>query len=86
MTKVNFLGDTTLEAAQVQWEIWRRLTPDRRLKLACEMSDTLRRITASGVRSRHPEYSEEEVKLATIRLCLGDELFRQVYPNSKVTP
>lgn len=80
------LGDTTLEAAKVQWDIWRRLTPDRRLQLACEMSDTLRRITASGVRSRHPEYSEDEVKLAVIRLCLGEELFRQVYPDVKVKP
>src|SRR5437867_1679624 len=50
-----FLGDTTLEAARVQWEVFRRMKPEKRLELAFSMSESLRRLVASGVRSRHPE-------------------------------
>ncbi len=36
-----------------------------------------------GVRQRHPEYSEEEVRLAFIRLWLGAELYRRAYPAER---
>jgi hypothetical protein len=77
-------ADTTLEAARVQYDIYRRMPPERRLELALRMSDSLRALTAAGVRHRHPEYDEEQVRLAVIRLTLGDELFRQVYPGVAV--
>jgi hypothetical protein len=77
-------ADTTPEAARVQLEIYRRMPASRRLELALQMSDTVRHIVAAGVRSRHPHYSEEQVRLAVIRLTLGDALFRQVYPGVDV--
>ncbi|HEX5269626.1 MAG TPA: hypothetical protein VFW33_04015 [Gemmataceae bacterium] len=77
-------ADTTLDAWRVQVEIYRRMPPSRRLELACEMSDTLRRTVAAGVRGRHPDYSEEQVRLAVARLWLGDELFRKVYPGVEI--
>jgi hypothetical protein len=48
-------ADTTPKAALVQREIFRRMSPSRRLELACEMSDFLRGIVAEGIRSRHPD-------------------------------
>jgi hypothetical protein len=77
-------GDTSLEAFRVELSILRRLSAGRRLKMACRMTDSLRNVVASGVRSRHPEYTERQVKLATIRLTLGDELFREVYRGMDV--
>jgi len=77
-------ADTTPEARLVELAIWRRMSPERRLEIAFEMTETLRSIVAAGVRSRHPEYSEQQVKLAMIRLWLGDELFRKVYPGVDV--
>jgi hypothetical protein len=49
-------ADTTREAFLVNLEILRRLTPDRRLAMACRMTDNVRAIAAAGVRIRHPEY------------------------------
>jgi hypothetical protein len=72
-------ADTTVEAARVQYEIFRRMPAERRLELALQMSDALREIAAAGVRQRHPDYSEEQVRLAVIRLTLGDDLFRKAY-------
>ena len=51
-----------------------------------ELSDAVREIAAEGVRSRHPEYSDEQVRLAVIRLTLGEKLFREAYPGVDVRP
>jgi hypothetical protein len=77
-------ADTTLEAARVHSEIYRRMSPARRLELVLEMSESFRRVMAEGVKSRHPDYTPEQVRLAVIRLSLGDELFAQVYPGVQV--
>src|SRR5437588_5125605 len=63
-------ADTTREAWQVQMEVLRRMSPNRRLELAFQMTNSLREVVASGVRSRHPEYSDDQVRLAVIRLTL----------------
>lgn len=77
-------GDTTEEAARVQWGVLRRMPPEKRLEQAFQMTADLRRRLADGVRQRHPEYGERQVRLAVIRLTLGDELFRVVYPGVDV--
>jgi hypothetical protein len=79
-------ADTTPEAAAVQLEVYRRMSPVQRLEIALEMGDSLRRLSAAGVRRRHPEYTEEQVRLAVIRLSLGEELFRKAYPGVDVRP
>ncbi len=77
-------ADTTPEALQVEAAIFRRMTPDQRMALAFRMTASLRTVAAAGVRNRHPEYSEQQVKMAVIRMSLGDELFRKVYPGQDV--
>jgi hypothetical protein len=76
--------DTSLEAARVQWRIFRQMPASKRLEIALSLSDSLRRLAAVGVRARHPDYSEDQVRLAVIRLSLGEELFRKVYPDCDV--
>jgi len=77
-------ADTTREAAWAQVLVYRRMSPEQRLSLACQMNDSLRARLADGVRHRHPELSEEDVKLAVIRLYLGDELFGHAFPGVNV--
>lgn len=79
-------ADTSLEAFQVQVGIFRRMPPERRLAMVFEMSNSMRRLAASGVRSRHPNYSEEQVRLAVTWLTLGEKLFHEVYPGVDVRP
>ncbi len=75
-------GDTTPDAFWRQVEIFRGMTPIRRMELALEWGDTVRAITADGVRSRHPDWTEKQVKLEAIRLAIGDELFHAAYPEA----
>ena len=65
----------------MQAEIYRRMTPERRFELACEMSDNLRQLVADGVRGRHPDYTEEQVKMAVFRVGLGMSCFAKSIPG-----
>lgn len=81
-----FPPDTTLEAARIQFSIYRSLGTEGRAKMTLELSDNLRRLIETGVRSRHPEYDEKQVHLAVIKLMVGDELFAKAYPGWDLEP
>lgn len=74
-------GDTSIEAATVQLEAWRRLGPEGRVELAARLSDEVRQVALAGIRHRHPEYSEGMAFRALLRLVLGDALVREVWPS-----
>jgi hypothetical protein len=78
--------DTTEEAARVQREVYRRMSPSRRLQLIFEMNEQLRELLAAGVRDRNPDYTEAHVKMAVIRLWLGRELFERAFPGQHIVP
>jgi hypothetical protein len=46
------------------------------------MSEDVNAIAADGVRARHPAYDADRVRWAVLRLRLGDEVFRQVWPDA----
>lgn len=75
-------SDTSPEADAVQLEVYRRLGAEGRVELALRMSEEARATTRAGIRDRHPEYSEEEVRYAFFRLIHGDELFRKAWPEA----
>jgi hypothetical protein len=73
--------DTSLEAASVQLEAYRCMTPQARLRAALELTEVARSLLTAGVRKRHPEYDEDQVRMASIRLWLGHDQFRAAYPH-----
>jgi hypothetical protein len=73
--------DTTLEAAAVQLEAWRRLGPEGRVELAARLSDEIRQVALTGICHRHPHYSESAAFRALLRLVLGDALVRALWPD-----
>ena len=78
--------DTTLAAHRAQVEWYRRISPAERVALAATMSDEVRAVSRSGIQARHPEYSPEQVRLALLRLVLGDDLFRRALPDAPLFP
>jgi hypothetical protein len=75
--------DTTKEAENIQIEIFRRMGPEGRLRSALHLTRTSHTLLAAGVRNRHPDYTEHQIKLATIKLTLGAKLFASAYPQAK---
>jgi len=54
-----------------------------RVEIAAQLSEDVREVAAAGIRSRHPEYSPDQVRLALYRLLYGDDVFRsawQIHP------
>ena len=56
----------------------------QRTAVMFRLNQMAREATAAGIRSRHPEYSDENVGHALFRLMLGDELARAVWPDRKL--
>ena len=54
--------DTSAEAAKVQTEIHRALGGQRRLQLACQMSEAVRDLARARIRSKHPEFDESATR------------------------
>jgi hypothetical protein len=78
--------DTTPEAFWVQIEALRRLGTEGRARMTFQLCDQVRRFAAAGVRSRHPDYTDEQIRFAVIRLRLGERLFAKVYPGIDIQP
>jgi hypothetical protein len=73
--------DTCAEAHGVQREVYRRMGGCGRVAVAFRLSDAVRRTAQAGIRARHPEYGDEQVRLAYARLALGDALVRAAWPG-----
>jgi hypothetical protein len=78
--------DTSVNALRVQLETLRRMGETGRANLTADLSESLRQHVEAGVRHRHPEYDDRTVRLAAIRLRIGDDLFRRAFPHVRVEP
>jgi len=78
--------DTDLEAHAVQIALYRQMTPEKKLKLLFTMCHQSRELVKAGIRMRHPDYSESQVRDALFRMLLGDDLFREAYPDRALLP
>jgi len=75
--------DTTPEAERVQLEVFRQMGPEKRLQTGVALSRTCRNLLTEGVRRRHPEYDEGQIRLAAIRLMLPEKLFLAAFPEAR---
>lgn len=73
------MQDTSRDAEKKQIEVLRCMGSENRLRAAVELSRISRKLLREGVQKRHPEYTEPQVFLETIRLTLPEELFRTAY-------
>jgi hypothetical protein len=73
------MRDTTAAARRIQVEALRRLDGPTRLRMACQMSDDSQAVTLSGIRHRHPGWSEAAIQEELLRLMLGRDLAATVF-------
>ena len=77
-------ADTSPEAFRKQIAALRRLGISGRAQMTFELSDSLRATVEAGVRHRHPDYDDESVRMAVLRLMIGEEQFRAAFPRCRV--
>lgn len=58
------LSDHERVAREHQAAIFRAMTPQQRIAQALRMNATMRRLLALGFKSRHPDWSEAQVRRA----------------------
>jgi hypothetical protein len=73
--------DTDRAAYEIQRRIYMRLGAKERMAMAFRLSDTVRRLAISGIRHRHPDYTDAQVQDAFARLRLGDSVVRAIWPD-----
>ena len=66
-----------MEALQVQ--LWRQASPTRKMHMLAQLNASVRIVALTGLRSRHPNASEDELRRRLADLLLGQELARKVY-------
>lgn len=54
--------DTSARVAAVQVQLYRAAGEAKRAEIMADLSDALRDLAAAGVRQRHPEYDEDQVR------------------------
>jgi hypothetical protein len=64
------MHDTTLAAEQVRLAALRRMAPAERLRQALALSESVRRLTLAGLRTRYPDRTDFEL----VELVLGERL------------
>jgi hypothetical protein len=74
--------DTAPDIDRRQVEVYRGMTPARRVEIAVAMSEDAFTMAADGIRARHPDYDDAQVRWASFRLRHGDELFRAAWPQA----
>ena len=75
-------ADTSPEAAQVQLDLWRRMSTIEKAAVVSGVSTAVLRLSLAGIRSRHPDASDRECMLRLAVITLGRELTCKVYPEA----
>lgn len=73
------LSDTSAAAAAVQREIYRNMSPARKLELVEDANHTARVLALAGLAQRYPNEAPERLHRRLFDLVLGAELAERVY-------
>jgi hypothetical protein len=74
MSGVEPLTDTDPESARVHLDLLRQASPERRLRLALSLSQSVLNLSRDGIARRLPGAGPREVGLEFVRLHYGEEL------------
>ena len=77
-------ADTSADAWHAQLAMFRRFGGTQRLAIALRLTGLARETTRAGIRARHPEYGDGEVRRAFFRLLHGDAAALSVWPGPRL--
>lgn len=72
-------NDTSKESADIVTEIYRKMSPSKKIGLIFRAMRTGRQLAMAGLRQRHPEANEQEIWHLWAKQHLGEELYHEVY-------
>jgi hypothetical protein len=77
--------DTEKDSAIRQLEILQNMDINARAMITFELSDNLRSITESGIHDHHPNYTQEQIKQASLSIVVEREILEQAFYGCEVS-
>ena len=75
--------DTSREADEVQLCGYRGMSAAEKAEIVAELSEGVRVLTLEGIRQRHPNYDDDDVRKAMVALLYGREAARHIWPDEE---
>lgn len=79
------ITDTSRDVEEIQLELFRKAPPWRKLELVDQLNQSVKLLALSGLRKRHPNATEKELRRKLADLILGEELAFRVYGKSSAS-
>ena len=79
MKEYALFPDTRPEAEAVLIKLLRQAPPWRKLHMVGQLNQAVRTLALSGLRQRHPQATDQELRRRLADLLLGPDLAAQVY-------
>ena len=78
MATTSYTLDTSADALEVQLNCLRNMSPQQRMRQTCTLSRNVRKMAFDAIARRHPDFSEELIRLKFIELTYGETLAAEV--------
>jgi len=75
--------DTPKDILEIQYDLYRRMSPARKIELVFDAYHTGQLLSMAGIRMQYPDADEEQVWHIWAKRHLGEELYNKVYGGSK---
>jgi hypothetical protein len=77
-------ADTTAEADAIQVQAYRQMGGTGRAQVMFRLCQMTRQAAEAGIRRRHADYDDAQVRLALARLLYGDDAARCAWPDREL--
>ena len=77
--------DTQPESAVRQFDALKKMDINARAEMTFQLSDNLRSIVEAGIRQRHPDYKQDQVKQAVLNLVMDKDIVSQAFGGRKLS-
>ena len=69
--RINILAGINMEMREIQLEIYKKMSPQKKLEIAFGLYKVARELKASGLRMVHTDWTEGQVKKEVTRIFLN---------------
>ena len=77
------ISDTTTQAREVLFDLYRKMSPSRKIEMVFDACRTGQLLSMAGIRKQYPMANEDEVWRIWAKRHLGEDLYNKVYGASK---
>ena len=77
------ISDTAPQARQVQFELYRRMSPARKIELIFDACRTGQLLAMAGIRMLNPAAADKQLWHLWAKQHLGEDLYNKVYGTQK---